>query len=144
MILYEKQRKLLDEILEYLGHLKGEKATELNNRLYNDILKNWDDKTILEQAIIDEIDMVLECNFDNFETGLELSDEKKLEIAQDIIDYDDDLWEDLHVITMERVAKAFKRRRAYLEQKEKVCELDKDEVYELENLKEYIEMESEE
>ena len=31
--------KLLDEVLEYLGYLKGEKATELNNRLYNEILK---------------------------------------------------------------------------------------------------------
>ncbi len=38
MILTEKQIKLLDEILEYLGYLSGEKATELNNRLYNEIL----------------------------------------------------------------------------------------------------------
>lgn len=54
----------------------------------------------LEQAIIDEIDMVLDCNFDSYETGLKLSDEKKLEIAQDIISYEDQLWEDLHIIIM--------------------------------------------
>ena len=42
MILTEKQIKLLDEILEYLGYLNGEKATELNNRLYNEILSNLD------------------------------------------------------------------------------------------------------
>ena len=52
----------------------------------------------LEQAIIDEIDMVLDCNFDSYETGLKLSDEKKLEIAQDIISKDYQIWEDLHML----------------------------------------------
>ena len=30
--------RIIMEILEYLGYLSGEKATELNNRLYNEIL----------------------------------------------------------------------------------------------------------
>lgn len=45
MILTEKQIKLLDEILEYLGYLSGEKANELNNRLYNEILSKLEKKS---------------------------------------------------------------------------------------------------
>lgn len=42
MKINKKQIELLDDILEYLGFLQGEKAEELNKRLYNEILKKWE------------------------------------------------------------------------------------------------------
>ena len=101
-------------------------------------LNEYEEETILEKALIDEVDMVLNCNFDDFETGLELSYKTKLQIARDIIDYEEQLWEDLHIIVMERVLKEFQKRRKYLERKEKISNLDKEELFELKNLKEYI------
>ena len=88
----------------------------------------------LEKALIDEIDMVLNCNFDDYETDIVLSEETKSQIAYDIINYEDKLWEDLHIITLERVKSALVERYKYLVNKEKTCELDKEEKYELETL----------
>lgn len=94
--------KLYNDLLEYCNYdLKEVEDTikYFKNRLQSE--ENYAglrDVTTLEQAIIDEIDMVLECNFDSYETGLELSDEKKLEIAQDIINKDYQIWEDLHTL----------------------------------------------
>lgn len=50
--------------------------------------------TIMEQFLIDEIDMICECCYDNEE--IELTDEKKYGIARKLINYDDDIWEMLN------------------------------------------------
>lgn len=47
----------------------------------------------MEQFLIDEIDMILECCYDE---ELELDEEKKYKIARNLIDYDDDIWEMLN------------------------------------------------
>lgn len=96
MWLSKNQIDILNEILEYLGYLKGEKATELNNKLYNEILKDYevDEETPLHKALIDEIDMVLEC-YEDYE-NVELSENTKIDIAWNIINYEDNLWEELN------------------------------------------------
>lgn len=50
--------------------------------------------TIMEQFLIDEIDMICECCYDDEE--IELTDEKKYQIARNLINYDDDIWEMLN------------------------------------------------
>lgn len=49
--------------------------------------------TIMEQFLIDEIDMICDCCYDE---EIELTDEKKYQIARNLIDYDDDIWEMLN------------------------------------------------
>lgn len=85
----------------------------------------------LELALIEEVDFVLEGNWDNY---IDLTEEKKLEIAQNIIDEENGLWEDLNNIIIERVKNALLDRKKYLLDKEKVCELDKEEKYDLDFL----------
>lgn len=48
----------------------------------------------MEQFLIDEIDMILDCCYDDEE--IELDDEKKYGIARKLINYDDDIWEMLN------------------------------------------------
>ncbi len=92
--------KLYNDLLEYCNYdLKEVEDTieYFKNRLQSE--ENYTglgDITTLEQAIIDEIDMNLEC-YDNYK-NFNLSDEKKLEIAQDIINKDYQIWEDLNCI----------------------------------------------
>lgn len=52
--------------------------------------------TIMEQFLIDEIDMILDCCYD--EEEIELDDKAKFKIARNIINYEDDLWEMLNDI----------------------------------------------
>lgn len=49
--------------------------------------------TIMEQFLLDEIDMICECCYDE---ELELDDDKKYNIVRKLIDYDDDIWEMLN------------------------------------------------
>ena len=50
--------------------------------------------TPLEQAILNEIDMILEC-YEDYE-NVELSENTKIDIAWNIINYEDNLWEELN------------------------------------------------
>lgn len=45
--------------------------------------------TIMEQFLIDEINMICECCYDE---ELELDEEKKYKIVRNLIDYNDDIW----------------------------------------------------
>ena len=49
--------------------------------------------TIMEQFLIDEINMICECCYDE---ELELDEEKKYKIIRNLIDYNDDIWEMLN------------------------------------------------
>lgn len=49
--------------------------------------------TIMEQFLIDEIDMICDCCYDE---EVELDDKIKYNIAKKIINYDDDIWEMLN------------------------------------------------
>lgn len=128
--------KLYNDLLEYCNYdLKEVEETikYFKNRL--ECEENYDEEeSVWEKPLIEEIDMILNCNFDDYETGIELSDSDKKEIVYDIINYEDELWEEIHMITLERVKKALVERYMYLIKKQKVCELDKEERKELENL----------
>lgn len=50
----------------------------------------------MEKFLIDEIDMILDCCYDDEE--VELDDKTKFKIARNIINYEDDLWEMLNDI----------------------------------------------
>lgn len=42
-MLYDEQFELLNDILEYLSYLEGEKAKELHDRLYDEIIEELED-----------------------------------------------------------------------------------------------------
>jgi hypothetical protein len=117
-------------LYEKLENVDGIEDTE-RNRFY-DILDMFSGFSVIEEEdlneyetmLIEEIDMVLETNWDN---EIDLPKETKIKIARDIIDSDYDLWEDLMCITIDRVKNAFLDRKKYLLEKQKVCELDKEE-----------------
>lgn len=104
-IIYEDYKKydntnksLLDSINDYIDNninfiletLKGSyEIYKSNNKLNN-----------LELAMIEEIDMILDCNFDN---EIELSENTKLKIAREIICKEDRLWEDLNNIIRDKI-----------------------------------------
>lgn len=55
-----------------------------------------------EKCIIEEIDMILECYF---EEKIELTDNQKLMIASDIINNEEDLWETFNNVIVEHIEK---------------------------------------
>lgn len=59
--------------------------------------------TIMEQFLIDEIDMILDCCYDDEE--IELDNNTKYQIVRQIIEYEDDLWENLITIIREYIDK---------------------------------------
>lgn len=59
--------------------------------------------TIMEEFLIDEIDMILDCCYD--EEEIELDDKAKVKIARNIINYEDDLWEMLNDIIRDYIDK---------------------------------------
>jgi hypothetical protein len=131
-------REFIEE-LKYNKKINEEKGLE--NRVDVDYvierLENIQKNTnVLEDALIDEIDMVLDCNFEN---EIDLEENVKRQIAKDIIDFEDGIWEDLHIIVLERLKNEFIKKLKYLEEKSKVCELDKEELYDYETLKEWYE-----
>lgn len=93
----------------------------------NNKLSNW------ELAMIDEIEDVLHDNYDDYETGISISDNAKQEIAREIIDSFD--WSELRLEVMEYINKELYNRLDYLRKKRKVClSLDKEEDDEYETL----------
>lgn len=128
--------KLYEELKEYCSYdLKEiEKTIEyFKNRLNED--SNYDCKSNLDNAIIDEIDFVLGNNYDY---EIELNNEEKLEIARDIISNEDSLFDNLNYIIMNRINTNLKKKLKYLQDKENCCELDKDELYLYDFLKEIL------
>ena len=71
----------LKDVIEVLSILEEEKQENINN-------------TPLEQAIVEEINMIVE-SYEDYE-NIELSEETKMNIAYDIINYEDHLWEDFN------------------------------------------------
>lgn len=67
----------------------------------------------LEKALIDEINMNLECAFEiNKDT---ISEDAKLDMAQEIIDKEDSLWEMLNSIICDKIYEYRDKRVADLE-----------------------------
>lgn len=59
----------------------------------------------MEKALVDEIDMICECSFDK---KIKLDNAEILNIATDIIDYEDDIWELLNNRIIEYIEKVGK------------------------------------
>lgn len=92
----------------------------------NNELSNW------EMAILDEIQDVLNCNFDQFETGLDLPYDEKLNIAREVLS--EYYFDNMDDFIARKINRRLKARYKMLIEKSKVCELDKSERHELENL----------
>lgn len=89
-------------------------------------LTNWD------KALIDEIDDILDGNYERYENGIDLSDGIKLDIAREVsAEFD---WEDLRYFIMEKINRELKNKLDYLRKKEKVTNLDDEERFDLETL----------
>lgn len=119
--------KLYEELKEYCNYdLKEvEKTIEyFKNRLVADT--NYNCKSHLDMAIMEEIDMIIDCNYEN---EIDLKEEEKFEMAREIICEEDSLWEDLNCIIIDKINKILKKRLKYLEEKQKCSSLDKEELY---------------
>ena len=78
--------KLYEELKEYCNYdLKEVENTiqYFRNRLAGE--KDYESKTNEELALLDEIEYVLEDNYDSYDTGIDLTESEKLEISRDII-----------------------------------------------------------
>jgi hypothetical protein len=80
-----------------------------------DSLSNW------ELALIDELDMILE---DNYENLFEFDEEEKLDIVRDFLNNDYQVWEDINCILMNYVNKKLKDRLNYLRSLDNCTTLD--------------------
>lgn len=95
----------------------------------NNELTNW------QKAILDEIDDVLHDNYDDYETGIEIDSDRKEYIANEILNNDYEIWEDLRMIIINYINEELKARLDYLRKKRNVClTFDKEEDYEFETL----------
>lgn len=127
--------KLYEELKEYCNYdLKEVENTiqYFRNRLAKE--PNYESKNNLELMLIDEIDCVLETNYDNYETGIDLTESEKLEISRDIIECEYQFWEDLRIVIIDIINNKLKTKLEYLRNKNKVSNLDKEEKYQLEVL----------
>ena len=127
--------KLYEELKEYCNYdLKEVENTiqYFRNRLAQE--PHYESKNNLELMLIDEIDCVLECNYDNYETGIDLTKSEKLEISRSIIECEYQFWEDLHIIIINIINNKLKTKLEYLRNKNKVSNLDKEEKHQLETL----------
>ena len=89
----------------------------------------------LEKALIDEIDMVLDSA--DLDSDI-LSEDKKLDIARDIIAEDDQVWEELIICVNDRIRPSMKKKLMYLFEKGKTTTLDKEELCQFNALKDFI------
>lgn len=80
----KNDKETIKEILDFV-------ANELEKE---NALPNW------HKALLDEIDDVLHCNFDSYETGIDLTQEQKLDIVNDMLDKEYQCWEDIRIIIM--------------------------------------------
>lgn len=119
--------KLYNELLEYCNYDLKEVENTIEyfmNRLKSEENYKGNDLNNLELALIDEIEMILDSNYERYETGIDLSDEDKLNIAQDIISYEDNIWEDLYLVTMDYINKKLKKRLDYLRSLDNITYLE--------------------
>lgn len=98
----------------------------------------------LEKALIGEIDMNLDSIFDG--ESVEVKEEVKLKIAQEIINEEDSLWEMLNDIINEKIYQYADERITELEneidyenRRAECCGTDTNDYYHLEELKEELE-----
>ena len=82
-------------------------------------LSNWD------KAIMDEIDDILHDNYEDYETGINLGDETKLDIAREFCAEFD--FEDMRYFIMRKINKRLMAKLDYLRKKRQVCPLNKEE-----------------
>lgn len=127
--------KLYEELKEYCNYdLKEVENTiqYFRNRLAKET--HYESKNNLELMLIDEINCILENNYDNYEIGIDLTESEKLEISRDIIDSEYQFWEDLNAIIIDIIVNKLKTKLEYLRNKNKVSNLDKKERNQLEIL----------
>lgn len=119
--------KLYNDLLEYCSYNLEELEKTINyfyNRLQSEENYKGNKLNNLELAIIDEIEMILDCNYESYDTGIELTDNEKIVIAQDIINNDYQIWEDLNCIIREYIDNILKKRLNYLRNLDNVTTLD--------------------
>lgn len=127
--------KLYEELKEYCNYdLKEVENTIQYFRSKLAQEPHYESKNNLELMLIDEINCVLECNYDNYETGIDLTESEKLEISRSIIECEYQFWEDLHSIIIDIIDNKLKTKLEYLRNKNKVSSLDKEEKHQLETL----------
>jgi hypothetical protein len=126
--LYEKLKEHCDYDLKEVENT----IQYFRNRLAQE--PHYESKNNLELMLIDEINCVLECNYDNYETGIDLTESEKLEISRDIIDSEYQFWEDLNAIIINIINNKLKTKLEYLRNKNKLSNLDKEEKHQLEIL----------
>ena len=127
--------KLYEELKEYCNYdLKEVENTiqYFRNRLAEE--KDYESKNNLELMLIDEIDCVLENNYDSYDTGIDLTESEKLKISRSIIESEYQFWEDLHIIIINIINNKLITKLEYLRNKNKVSNLDKEEKHQLEIL----------
>lgn len=126
--------KLYEELKEYCNYdLKEVENTiqYFKNRLAGE--KDYESKTNEELALLDEIEYVLEDNYDSYDTGIDLTESEKLEISRDIIS-NEYLWGKLNQVICDLINDKLKTKLEYLRNKNKVSNLDKEERTQLEVL----------
>lgn len=126
--------KLYEELKEYCNYdLKEVENTiqYFRNRLAKET--NYESKTNEELVLIDEIEYVLEDNYDSYDTGIDLTESEKLEISRDIIS-NEYLWGKLNQVICDLIDDKLKTKLEYLRNKNKVSNLDKEERIQLEVL----------
>lgn len=126
--------KLYEELKEYCNYdLKEVENTiqYFRNRLAGE--KDYESKTNEELALLDEIEYVLEDNYDSYDTGIDLTESEKLEISRDIIS-NEYLWGKLNQVICDLINDKLKTKLEYLRNKNKVSNLDKEERTQLEVL----------
>lgn len=119
--------KLYNDLLEYCNYNLEELEKTINyfyNRLQSEENYKVNELNNLELAIIDEIEMILDSNYESYDTGIELDDNEKIVIAQDIINNDYQIWEDLNCIIREYIDNILKKRLNYLRTLDNVTTLD--------------------
>lgn len=126
--------KLYEELKEYCSYnLKEVENTVqyFRNRLAQET--DYESKTNEELVLIDEIEYILESNYDNYDTGINLTESEKLEISRDIIS-NEYLWGRLNQVICDLINDKLKTKLEYLRNKNKVSNLDKEEKSQLEIL----------
>lgn len=127
--------KLYEELKEYCNYNLKEVENTIQyfrNRLAEET--HYESKNNFELMLIDEIDCVLDCCYDSYDTGIDLTESEKLEISRDIINSEYQFWEDLNVIISNIINNKLKTKLEYLRNKNKVSNLDKEERNQLEIL----------
>jgi hypothetical protein len=85
----------------------------------------------LKDYLLDEIDNLI-CS--NWNSEIDLSDDEKNEIVDDLTEYNYDLTEYIKLALLDKMENKFHNKYIYLYAKEKACGLDKEERYDFNTL----------